>query len=121
MHDWLSNLASLFPALPDGPVLWNEQLLSKERADPADHRIIEGLLSLEKRGLPFTADAFGYAVRQVRDALEDEHLSGDHYERLSNLQHRLGQALRFMRSGGLFCVFAGPPRLLRRQLIMRWR
>jgi len=34
LHDWLRNLANWFPHLPDGPVLWVEQLMRQPKGSP---------------------------------------------------------------------------------------
>jgi hypothetical protein len=110
LHDWLGNLSRGFPYLPDGPVLWTEQQL--QRADEnasMPMAALDTLLEIEKRGLPFTNETFGYAVRQADAFLTLDELDDPRRSRIQALAERLRKARRSFRSGGLFCVFAGKP------------
>lgn len=102
LHDWLRNLAEWFPELPDGPVLWVEQLLREAPAAPPLDAIQQWLAELAMRGLPYTADALGYAGRQLDD-LWNAGLP------VEGLRRQVATALRFFRTGGLFATFAGMP------------
>jgi hypothetical protein len=109
LHTWLRNLANWFPDRPDGPVLWVEQLLQQSSdsnsAVTADY--VDYIWKLCDRGLPQTAEAFGYAVRQVEVVLWLDDLSPTQKRDLELLQQKLHQALPFFRTGGLFSTFAG--------------
>jgi hypothetical protein len=107
LHDWLEHLTEYFPTIPDGPVLYAEQLL-QTRPDAADSReFLELILQLEKRGLPYTGEALGYADRHVESLLRTTAPTPAERARLEILQKRLDKALQYFRSGGLFAVFVG--------------
>jgi hypothetical protein len=124
LHDWLRNLGSWIEWLPDGPVLWTEQSLQMSRSRAATPEMIESFLQLERRGLPFTVDGFGYALRQADIFLDSRELAERTRTRVSRLRDQLRHAGSFFRNGGFFSVFAGPkdkisPRLVRPELNRR--
>jgi hypothetical protein len=125
LHQGLRDLAQRFDFLPDGAVLRLEQLLAQSTADllRADAEkslaqafglrqprpILDYLLALNRRGLPATSEGFSYAARQTAIFLQHgEGLAPAQRAALEELQARLQRALPFLRSGGLFSVFAGP-------------
>lgn len=127
LHNWLRNVANWSDYLPDGPILWVEQLLQQSgkdlynsTADDAFMKLVEGywqgppirvvdyLTTMMRRGLPTTGEGLAYAARRVEMFLHYGDLTpGDRID-LEVIQDKLRYALRFFRSGGLFCVFAGP-------------
>ena len=76
MSDWVRNLAEGFPHLPDGPVLWAEQVWRQEAdRDHAVESIARWLARAGERGLPMTSGAIGYAdVLLTRLGAETERL-----------------------------------------------
>lgn len=108
LHDWLRNLSNWFPAQPDGPVLWSEQLL-QQRAPQSDspQNPIEHLLRLQDRGLPYIGEVLGYAAQQTETLLEFSHPTDPQKEALTRLNSQIRIALRYFRNTGLFCVFSG--------------
>jgi hypothetical protein len=108
LHNWLRNLANWFPSIPDGPVLWAEQLLQQEQDALGSPEVIEHLLRLNARGLPHTVDAVGYAARQAHELLEFASLSAEHRDKLQRLEERLRAARKYFRPGGLFSVYIYP-------------
>jgi hypothetical protein len=127
LHNWLRNVANWFPYLPDGAVLWVEQLLRQSKKNlnnsTADDsfmrdvpgrwegqpkRVVDYLASLLTRGLPTTGEALGYAARQVDMFLNYGDLNARDRASLERVQQMIREALPYFRSGGLFSVFAGP-------------
>ena len=103
LHDWPRNLANWIQALPDGPVIWAEQVL-REQADAA--QAVEYLVLILERGLPYTSETFSYAVslsdRLQSGAIDDQALQ----EQLIQVQNKLQKALIFFRPGGLFTSYS---------------
>lgn len=130
LHDWLRNLANWFPQLPDGPVLWIEQLMRQpkgaiEEVEPIDlsqpiNEAVSYLEMLRTRGLPFTIEAMGYAARQTETFLKFGQLNSQQRANLEELQQRLYTALRYFRSGGMFTVLAGREGEISPALVERW-
>ncbi len=114
LHDrWLRNLSDWFPDLPDGAVLWAEQLRlqgGRDRGRSAAERL-EYLARLEEQGLPRLAEVLPMARRHLAE------LAGVDGARVQPLVSCIGDALRFLRPGGLFAVFAGPAGSLRPALV----
>ena len=102
-----------FPDLPDGAVLWAEQLRlqgGRDRGRSAAERL-EFLARLEEQGLPRLAEVLPMARRHLAE------LAGVDGARVHPLVSRIDDALRFHRPGGLFAVFAGPAGSLRPALV----
>ncbi len=103
LHDWPRNLANWIQELPDGPIIWAEQLL-REHADAA--QAAEYLALILERGLPYTSEAFSYAVslldRLQSGTIEDQALQ----DQLFQVQDKLQNALMFFRPGGLFASYS---------------
>ena len=117
LHDWFKNVAKCFEYLPDGPVLWNEQLLRKPEVGVGDcYNPVRQLFSLGERGLPVTGEAFNYALKQAEALGVRDDVGEPERVRIVALHARLRRALRFFRSGGLFCSFVGPPDELKPEL-----
>lgn len=104
IEDWLGNLARWFPALPDAVVLRAEQLLRENQEDAA----MLSLARLSERGLPFTAEGFGYAVQQVEALQRSTDVATANGATLEAMRGWLGNALRSFRPGGLMSVLAMP-------------
>jgi hypothetical protein len=106
LHYGLRDLALRFGYLPDGPVLLLAQLLGQSREDLL---FLDYLLALDRRGLPATSEGFSYAAGQTAMFLQHGGgLAPAQRAMLEGLQSRLHGALPYLRSGGLFSVFAGP-------------
>ena len=151
--DWLRNLAGTgsralhetFATRPDGPVLLVEQLLretgknagavkpGESGGGPPTLRavqpelgdeIIRALLSLERRGLPYTTDGMTYLMRQLSELLTgglgpsaDGTPEDDERRRLQRLHERVARAMTVLRSGGLFTAFIGTARTVSPALV----
>jgi hypothetical protein len=106
MGNWLSELASRFSYLPDGPIFWAEWRLRKDEEPRPPVEAVMATLSLLERGLPLTNEALTYAMRQVDAYLLQQDLGAAEKGRLELLRQQLGRAFRLFRNGGLFCTFA---------------
>lgn len=109
LESWLRNLADWFQRLPDGAVLWAEQILRQEPdRKAAVAKATESLVRLVERGLPVTAEALSYAATQTerlhraRDLIPENLITG-----FDTLRERLDTALVCFRPGGLFTSYAG--------------
>ena len=118
LRDWLRNLAEKFPERPDGPVLWEEHMLRTDVERTVPGNVFDTVLELTTRGLPHTAEAFGYAVRQVGELLQFAKPEPAVRQRLEALQERLTKAMRFFRDTGLCSVFIGPSEVVKPQLVL---
>ncbi|QFP75038.1 caspase family protein [Deinococcus sp. AJ005] len=98
LHDWVENLARLFPSISDGQVLLAEQRL---RQGGRLQAIQQEMTALQSRPLPAFADAFSYLVNHARD-LEEAGAAK------SEVPKRVNRALKAFRSGGMFCTFVAP-------------
>jgi hypothetical protein len=107
LHGWLRNLANWFPDIPDGPVLWAEQMLQTDGRAIENRTLLEFVLQLRTRGLPYTSEALGYADQQVRRLLQATTPTPPERDELETLRDRIDRALRYFQSGGLFAVFLG--------------
>lgn len=113
LHDWGRNLAQWFPEIPDGSVIWAEQLLRPPHSVPES--AIPSLLELETRGLPHTTDGLALATRQAGELLafafpeESARTVADreNYTAMSKLHSRLRYALALARGTGLCTTFLG--------------
>ncbi len=106
--DWLRNLADWFPDLPDGAVLWAEQVLRQEPDRAQAVRLATvSLVRLNERGLPFTAEGFSYAASLVERLRRTELMPDELRERFEMLAERIDQALVWFRPNGLFAAYAG--------------
>ncbi len=105
--EWLHNLADWFPHLPDGPVLWAEQLWRQGNGDDATVvAVAEYLVDAAARGVPMTSDAMSYADALLgRLASETDSLPDGLRERLGQDSGAIRRALRVFRPGGLFCSY----------------
>lgn len=108
LHDWLRNLANWFPELPDGATLWSEQLLRKSRGPDAIVEAAQYTMHLAERGLPVLAETVSYTARHLELlAAQSSLLQPDVLRQIAALRERLGKALVYFRSDGLFPAFAG--------------
>jgi hypothetical protein len=62
MRDWARNLATWFPSLPDGSVIWASQLMQQTQSDPAEiwrylHLCLDTGLPVYSEGLRLLMDA----------------------------------------------------------------
>jgi len=106
LHDWLENLASSFPG-PDGPVLRAEQLMRQARTGASPLRAAYWLSQLPNRRLPETAETMSFLTTQLETLLRRADL-GEVRKLLEQVQAGMTEALRYLRSGGLFVTYAGP-------------
>jgi len=104
LHDWLENLANWFPD-PDGPVLRAEQLL-QQRTGASPLRAAYWLSQLLSRRLPQTAETMSLLTVQLEILLRRSDL-GDIKQPLEQVRAAMTEALRYLRSGGLFVTYAG--------------
>jgi hypothetical protein len=117
---WLKNTMNWFPYLPDGPVLLNEYVVSTQTGGPLQSGVGLRLKMLEQRGLPFTAETLGYAVRQLdvfRDVTTGQ-FKDEHAKTVGDVAARLQRACRYFRTGGLFTSFAGKPADIGPELVL---
>lgn len=112
--EWLRDLATGYPELPDAAVFAIEQDRRDGAWEAAPEEWAAELLWLEERILPVTNYGLRLAADQVSEALErfgavpEEDLSeGDLLWRLKRQDERLRGALRQLHGRGLFAVFAG--------------
>lgn len=131
LHDWVWNTGFRFYTdLPDPIALVAEQQALERRrkagGGPTAEEVAE-LLDLDRRGLPYTSEAFAIAVRHVA-ALHASARAGDpetlatlaeagRREALDRLHARLQAALPAFRPGGLIAVFAGRPEVVGPHLV----
>lgn len=108
LNDWLLNLATWFPELPDGSVLWAEHLARQPNlGDAARRAAAESLASIVSRPLPFTSEGFSYAARLARNfASVKSDLSDPIATSIARLRSRLDEAVPYLRPGGLFATYA---------------
>jgi Caspase domain len=116
LHDWLENLASWFPSLPDGRVLRFEQRLRESGGKGASPKDVRALLEVRGRGLPFTTEAFGYFARQVEDLQDSEGVPMPMRADLYVVRQWTRTIERYVQSGSLFTVLAGSPEALSPEL-----
>ena len=110
LHDWLRNLANFFPEIPDGPALWAEQLLTQQPITAECRKnALHNLLILEERSLPLLTEVMGIAYARMLEFNDETDLGPDEKARLVKLIDRYRKPIMFMRQGGLFSVWAGPP------------
>lgn len=99
---WLRNLSNLFPAFPDAPVLWAEQLrLASEPPDLSLEGRAEYLHRLTQLGLPRLSEVLPTAWRQLTELPEE----GIDPSWRTPLLDKILMAMRYHRPGGLFTVF----------------
>ena len=106
--DWLKNLATWFPELPDGLLLRNQWLMQTNASDRSTE-LITNLLALQTQGMPFTGEAFSLALLQLDRLLESTMPQPDQQLALERLREHYRKALRYFQTGGLLAVFAGKP------------
>lgn len=107
LNDWLGNLTTWFPWLPDAPVLWAEQQIrlgANAATDPLD----AFLLLADRPALPFTVEAFGYALAMGQVFTETVPDTDPRAAPVRRLHARLAGASALVRTGGLFLTLAGP-------------
>jgi hypothetical protein len=107
LHDWLGNLTNWFPWLPDAPVLWAEQQI-RLGADAATDPLDAFLLLADRPALPFTVEAFGYALGMAQVFTETVPDADPRAAQVRRLHARLATASALLRTGGLFLTLAGP-------------
>jgi hypothetical protein len=108
LRGWLRNLANWFEELPDGAVLWAEQVMrqAEDRAR-AVSTAVEYLGLLDERGLPFTSEAFSYATSLVsRLSPAIPNLPEGPRSQFERVKARLDAAVAFFRPGGLFTTYS---------------
>jgi hypothetical protein len=110
---WMMNLATEFPYLPDGVILFAErrlrERLSRQKAPEALVEAANSLLLMRERGLPRTSEAFGYAIGLIDRLKERDELPGHTRTKLRILSTQLDNAMTVYRPGGLFASFSGFP------------
>ena len=109
IHDWLQNLADWFPLLPDGAVLWAEQLMRRQtdRAE-AVAESAESLCRLDERGLPFTSEGLSWAASLAeRLGRAGDLVPSQLHDRLGRVRAHIDDAMVYLRPGGLFAAYAG--------------
>jgi hypothetical protein len=106
LHDWLQNLSNWFPNNPDGPVLEAERLIRQARRGASVLRAAHWIKLLTNRGLPRTAETISFLTTQL-ELLLDRRDIGDDRLSLEQVQSGLQNALRYLRSSGLFAIYAG--------------
>ena len=119
------------------PVLWVKQMMMQSKKDllakgetdefmrdleggyweGESRKIVDYLLEMETRGLPVTTETFGYADSLVDLFLDEGDLTQNQRKRLTKIQSKIKQALKYFRPNGLFCVFSGPEDKISPQLI----
>jgi hypothetical protein len=125
LHDWLENLSRWFDHLPDGSVLRAQQLRVSRSWEGEPVPIVEQLLLLRRRGLPFLAGVFEYAHELTNELMEHVYAKdlrrGDERGRrardMRQLQRKLSKAALYARPGGMFQVYAAPPGTLGKKLV----
>jgi hypothetical protein len=117
LHDWLINLTNWFPYLPDGPVLRAKQVLETTPGRKVPPEVIQMFLKLRERGLPWTAEALGYAVQVADEIAGVKVLKKDQREAAATLRKEVRRASSRLRSAGLFTTFAVPLGTLEPSLI----
>jgi hypothetical protein len=115
LHEtWLRNLSDWFEDLPDGLVLWSEQLRLASIASAGSDTEAEQVLHLSRladRGLPMLSEVLPMSERQLALLPHDP-------PSLTGLRSRLREAMRHYRPGGTFAVFSGPSGTLAPSLIL---
>lgn len=108
LHGWLRNLANWFDMLPDGAVLWAEQIMREEEDRArAIATAVDYLGLLEARGLPFTSEAFSYAASLVaRLSPAAVQLPAGPRRRFEKVRAQVEAAVAFFRPGGLFTSYS---------------
>ena len=117
LHNWLANLTKWFTSIPDGPTLCAEQMLQTQEGAIEKPELLELVLQLRTRGLPYTSEALGYADQHVRRLLQAESPTAAQRKKLEGLRDQIHRAVRFFRSGGLFAVFVGDSQAVTPELI----
>ncbi len=126
LHDWLRNLCNRFPHLPDGAVLWAEQLRQTQTSDEEPVEIVRALLTLEDRGAPFLSGVLEYAL-QIVEELCVHHYADDRQlglpqrtraKGLRKLRAWLRHAATYARPGGLFQTYVAKPGKLTKSLVL---
>jgi hypothetical protein len=109
IEGWLRNLSECFPTLPDGAVLWTEQVLRQEKdREKAAAKATQSLVRLVQRGLPVTAEALSYAASQTERLHRARRLIPETLiTPFDTLRERLAEALVAFRPNGLFTSYAG--------------
>jgi len=111
MHDWTRNVGNWFPWIPDGVVLWTEQCRRLAAGQTLDPTLISWFVKeLSHRCLPFTVDAFGFAIDILREVLRPRVEIDDETRKAAKiLSERFDAAMPYFRDGGLFCGYAAWP------------
>ena len=119
LHDWVRNLADWFPHLPDGAVLWAQQLRQSRNAD-WEREALAYLLRLETQSLPLLNPTFETALSLADDLLHSERARSDAEarRRLTGVRDRLRHADTFGCAGGLFRVYMAAPGTLSSDLVL---
>ncbi len=108
LHYWLKNLADWIDELPDGPVLWAEQVMRQEQdRELAFAQAAEYLGLILERGIPYTSETLSYAA-SLLDRLNSiaDQIPEDSRDRLHQVQQTVQSALRYFQPGGLFTNYA---------------
>jgi hypothetical protein len=111
MHDWARNVGNWFPTIPDGVVVWTDQLRRMAVGRPLPPDLLPWFVhELSRRSLPFTADGFGLAADLVTDIVRGR-LQTDAATRdaARELGARIDAAAPYFRDTGLFGTFASWP------------
>lgn len=122
LHNWLRNVARMFPWFADGCALWAEQLLRQYPSSPALRReALEHLLQLDDREIPLLAEVLAMTYSRLLEFADDSESipKSQEREKLSRLVGRYRVAVANARSGGLFTVWAGAHEIVRPSMILR--
>jgi hypothetical protein len=109
LDNWLHNLATWLPYLPDGAVLWAEHLARNSKAaEVLNQEAASSLANIANRPLPFTSEGFSYASHLVQFFTGRAFTVGpDTAASLAQLKARLDHALPYLQPGGLFTTYTG--------------
>lgn len=125
LHNWLKNVAALFPYRSDGAILRAEQVRQMNTGKDYPAEVLECLLAAAGRPLPQIREVFGYALDQTREALSFGFKGVppvmqplDPYAKLKAYELRLDLASRYAKGGGLCTTFVGPQDKIRPELVL---
>ena len=112
LHDWPRNLSNWFPWLSEGPVLWTETLLMRDRNSRQAFSLaaLNFFLEIARRGPPLIGPVFQLAARQLAmfsAAREKDPAawSPDATNRFDVARAAIEEMATYMASGSLFTTF----------------
>jgi hypothetical protein len=121
MHDWPRNLSNWFPWLSEGPVLWAETLLRRDRSRRSvpDPEALNFFLQTAERGPPLLGPVFQLAAHQL-EMFTRAKVPGD-AGRLQTVRTAIEEMANYMSPGGLFTTFvSNDPAFSRERAIGTW-